>query len=68
MFRFQSVDVTMSDGKITEYIIKAITGYDISFYSFDNKCKCTYRLQIIYPIKRTIIPKCLLTCVCVLKP
>ena len=55
MFRFQSGDVTMSDGKITEYIIKAITGYDISFYSFDNKCKHTYRLQIIYPIKRTII-------------
>ena len=68
MFRFQSGDVTMIDGKITEYIIKAITGYDISFYSFDNKCKHTYRLQIIYPIKRTIIPKCLLTCVCVLKP
>lgn len=68
MFRFQSGDVTMGDGKITEYIIKAIIGYDISFYSFDNKCKCTYRLQKIYPIKRTIISKSILTCACVLNP
>jgi|GEM_PF-970893 len=68
MFRFQSGYATVSYGKITEYIIVTIIGYDTSFCSFDNKCKCTYRLQIIYPIKRTIIPKCLLTCVCVLKP
>lgn len=68
MFQFQSGYATVSYGKITEYIIMTITSYDISFYSFDNKCKYTYRLQIIYPIKRTIIPKCLLTCACVLNP
>lgn len=31
MFRFQSGDVTVSDGKITEYIIMTIIGYGISF-------------------------------------
>ena len=32
MFRFQSGDVTMSDGKITEYIIKAIIFWDINIF------------------------------------
>lgn len=55
MFRFQSGDVIVSDGKNTEYIIMAITGYDISFYSFVYRCKYTCQLQAMYMIKRTII-------------
>jgi len=55
MFRFQSGDVIVSDGKITEYIIMTITGYDISFYSFVYRCKYTCQLQVMYMIKRTII-------------
>lgn len=34
MFRFQSGYATVSDGKITEYIIMTITSYNISFYPF----------------------------------
>ena len=68
MFRFQSGYATVSYGKITEYIIKAITGYDISFYSFVYRCKYTCQLQVVYMIKRTIIRECLLTCTCVLNP
>ena len=55
MFRFQSGDVTVSDGKITEYIIMTIIGYGISFYSFVYICKYTCLLQVMYMIKRTII-------------
>ena len=55
MFRFQSGDVTVSNGKITEYIIMAITGYDISFYPFVYRCKYTCQLQVMYMIKRAII-------------
>jgi len=55
MFRFQSGDVIVSDGKITEYIIMTITGYDISFYPFVYRCKYTCQLQVMYMIKGTII-------------
>ena len=55
MFRFQSGYATVSYGKITEYIIMTITGYDISFYPFVYRCKYTCQLQVMYMIKRTII-------------
>jgi len=55
MFRFQSGYATVSYGKITEYIIMAITSYNISFYSFVYRCKYTCQLQVMYIIKRTII-------------
>ena len=55
MFRFQSGYATVSYGKITEYIIIAITSYNISFYSFVYRCNYTCQLQVMYMIKRTII-------------
>lgn len=55
MFRFQSVDVTVNDGKITEYIIMTITSYGISFYTLVYRCKYTCLLLVMYMIKRTII-------------
>ena len=55
MFRFQSGDVTVSNGQITEYIIMTIIGYGISFYPFVYRCKYTCLLQVMYMIKRTII-------------
>ena len=51
MFRFQSGDVTVSNGKITEYIIMTIIGYGISFYPFVYRCKYTCLLQVMYMIK-----------------